>query len=104
MRRDRQQSSDLITAQEVACWAYCPEQWRLQYGLGLRAGNQAELNAGTRHHEQKGRGRAGSWRLDCPRAVPGRSGGCGAPAAALVVAMSLGCGIPGSSSAASVMR
>jgi len=53
MRLARQESSDLITAQEIACWAYCPEQWRLQYGQGLRPANQAELNAGTRHHEQK---------------------------------------------------
>jgi hypothetical protein len=53
MRQNRQQSSDLITAQEIACWAYCPEQWRLQYGQGLPAANRAELNAGTRHHEQE---------------------------------------------------
>jgi hypothetical protein len=44
---------ELITANEIACWAYCPEQWRLQYGLGLPAENQAALDAGTRHHERK---------------------------------------------------
>ncbi len=31
---------DLITATEIACWVYCPEQWRLQYGLGLEPGDQ----------------------------------------------------------------
>ena len=45
---------DLITAQEIACYAYCPEQWRLQYGLGLEAENRAAMEAGERHHERKG--------------------------------------------------
>jgi hypothetical protein len=53
MRRARRHSSDLITAQEIACWAYCPEQWRLQYGQRLPPANQAAMDAGTRHHEQK---------------------------------------------------
>ncbi len=44
---------DLVTASEIAAFVYCPEQWRLQYGQGLRVANQAELDAGTRHHEQK---------------------------------------------------
>jgi hypothetical protein len=37
MRRKtrRQRPADLISAQEVASFAYCPESWRLQYGLGL---------------------------------------------------------------------
>ena len=43
----------LVSAQEVACFAYCPEQWRLQYGLGLPSGNRAALDAGTRHHARK---------------------------------------------------
>ena len=34
----------LVTATEIACFAYCPEQWRLQYGLGLPAENQAALD------------------------------------------------------------
>ena len=33
-RRKPKQPTDLISAQEIACFAYCPEQWRLQYGLG----------------------------------------------------------------------
>jgi hypothetical protein len=51
--RRRQGKDDLITASEIACFAYCPEQWRYQYGLGLAATNQAALHAGTRHHERK---------------------------------------------------
>jgi len=31
----------MVTAQEIACYAYCPEQWRLQYGLGLEPANRA---------------------------------------------------------------
>jgi hypothetical protein len=27
--RHHRTENDLITAQEIACWAYCPEQWRL---------------------------------------------------------------------------
>jgi hypothetical protein len=49
----RQRPDDLITAAEIACWAYCPEQWRLSYGLGLEPENRAALDAGTRHHAWK---------------------------------------------------
>ena len=42
-----------ITASEIASFAYCPEQWRLQYGLGMAAENQAARDAGTRHHKGK---------------------------------------------------
>jgi hypothetical protein len=45
--------SGLISAQEIACFAYCPEQWRLQYAVKLPPGNRAVLDAGTRHHEHK---------------------------------------------------
>jgi hypothetical protein len=44
---------ELITATEIACFAYCPEQWRLQYGLELLPANKAALDAGTRHHARK---------------------------------------------------
>lgn len=47
-------ATDLVSASEIACFAYCPEQWRLQYGQGLPAENQEALDAGTRHHERKG--------------------------------------------------
>ncbi len=52
-RHRRQRPNDLISAEELACWTYCPEQWRLQNGQGLPAENQAALDAGTRHHERK---------------------------------------------------
>jgi hypothetical protein len=39
---------DLITATEIACWVYCQEQWRLQYGLGLEPSNRKERAAGER--------------------------------------------------------
>jgi hypothetical protein len=44
---------DVITATEIACWVYCPEQWRLQYGQGLEPANRKELAAGDRHHAHK---------------------------------------------------
>jgi hypothetical protein len=31
----RRRGDDFITAAELACFAYCPEQWRLEYGLEL---------------------------------------------------------------------
>ena len=43
---------EMISAQEIACYAYCPEQWRLQYGEGLPPGFGAVLAAGTRHHDR----------------------------------------------------
>jgi hypothetical protein len=43
----------LVAAAEIACYAYCPEQWRLEYGLRLEAATDAGLNADTRHHERK---------------------------------------------------
>jgi hypothetical protein len=49
----RQRPDDLITATEIAAFAYCPEQWRLQHGLGLEPANRKELAAGTRHHARK---------------------------------------------------
>lgn len=42
-----------VSASEVACFAYCPEQWRLEHGLNLDASNAAERQAGTRHHARK---------------------------------------------------
>jgi len=52
-RRGGQRLNDLIAAHDVACVAYYPEQWRLRYGLGLEAQNQASLDAGIRHHAGK---------------------------------------------------
>jgi hypothetical protein len=52
-KRKRQSPDDLISAEEMACFAYCPEQWRLQYGQNLPSANRAIMTAGTRHHEKK---------------------------------------------------
>jgi Flp pilus assembly protein TadB len=43
----------MVTAQVIACWAYCPEQWRLQYGLGLEPENRAAMEAGDRRQARK---------------------------------------------------
>ena len=32
---------------------FCPEQWRLEHGLGLEPGNRPALDAGNRHHARK---------------------------------------------------
>ena len=54
MRRgSRQDRDDLVTAAEIAAFVYCQEQWRLQYRLGLKPGNRAALDAGTRYHGRK---------------------------------------------------
>src|SRR5262245_60971991 len=31
---------ELVTASEVAAFVYCPEEWRLEYGLGLEPENR----------------------------------------------------------------
>lgn len=43
--------SGIVSASEVASWVYCPEQWRLQYGLGHESENIGSLNRGHRFHE-----------------------------------------------------
>ena len=53
MRNDLKPKKEMVSAQEVACFAYCPEQWRLQYGLNLSPANRAAMDAGTHHHERK---------------------------------------------------
>ncbi len=40
----------MISATEISAWAYCAEQWRLQYGLSLLSSNQAEFELAIRHH------------------------------------------------------
>ena len=52
MRADRRKS-ELISASELACFVYCPESWRLEYGMGLEPGNRQARTAGTRHHARK---------------------------------------------------
>ena len=54
MRRGRRQDrNNLVAAAEIAAFVYCPEQWRLQSGLGLVPANRAALDAGNRHHAGK---------------------------------------------------
>ena len=52
VQEEQRNSPTIVAAQEVACFAYCPEQWRLQYGLKVQPTNQKEMRAGTRHHER----------------------------------------------------
>jgi hypothetical protein len=52
-KKRRAGPDDLVTAAEIACYVYCPEQWRLEYGLGLEPENRAALKAGTRHHDRR---------------------------------------------------
>ena len=45
-----------IDKAELRVWSvcfFCPEQWRLQHGLGLEPANRQELAAGDRHHARK---------------------------------------------------
>ena len=51
--RHRTRPPDTVTATEIASWVYCPEQWRLEHGLGLPPANREERTAGTRHHARK---------------------------------------------------
>jgi hypothetical protein len=52
-RRGRRRPDNLISANEIACFAYCPESWRLEYGMGLEPKNREALAAGDRHHARK---------------------------------------------------
>ena len=52
-RRRGRRDEGLVTASEIASFVYCPEQFRLQYGLGLPAENRAAMDAGARHHARK---------------------------------------------------
>jgi hypothetical protein len=44
---------DLVSAAEIGDFVFCPEAWRLRYGLGLEPGNREERAAGDRHHARK---------------------------------------------------
>ena len=46
----RERDSELVTASEIASYAFCPEAWRLGDGLGLRPGNEASLDRGEALH------------------------------------------------------
>jgi hypothetical protein len=48
-----QEDAELVTASEIAAFVYCPEEWRLEHGLGLPVGNREAMEAGERHHARK---------------------------------------------------
>lgn len=41
--------NDVVTASEIASWAWCPESWRLQ-SLGAVPSNRAEMARGEKRH------------------------------------------------------
>ena len=45
-------SDDVVSASEIASWAWCPESWRLE-SLGAEPANRAELTRGETHHAKK---------------------------------------------------
>ncbi len=45
-------SDDIVSASEIAAWAWCPESWRLN-SLGKTPKNQADLKRGEKHHAKK---------------------------------------------------
>jgi len=44
--------SDVVSASEIADWAWCPEAWRLS-SLGHESVNRAALSQGERGHRSK---------------------------------------------------
>jgi hypothetical protein len=52
LKHRRQRPDDLISAHELGAFAYCPEAWRLEYGLNLPPCNRKALKAGNRHHSR----------------------------------------------------
>jgi len=43
---------DVVTASEIAAWAWCPESWRLD-SLGAEPANRAAMVQGETHHATK---------------------------------------------------
>ena len=43
---------EIVTASEIAEWAFCAEAWRLN-AIGAPSANQPAREAGTAHHGQK---------------------------------------------------
>ena len=39
--RKPRRESELVTTAEIACYEYCPQQWRLEHGQGFDPENQA---------------------------------------------------------------
>ena len=51
-RRVPPSNSGVVSATEVASYVYCPEQWRLQHGLGHSSTNTASLARGAALHRE----------------------------------------------------
>ncbi len=45
----RRQDDDVVSASEIAQWAWCPEAWRLE-SLGHEPGNWAAIERGETFH------------------------------------------------------
>ena len=48
----RERDPELVTAAEIASWAWCPESWRLD-SLGAEPENQAARDRGEASHARK---------------------------------------------------
>ena len=46
------QDPDVVSASEIASFAFCPEAWRLGSALRLQPNNEQELARGERIHEK----------------------------------------------------
>jgi hypothetical protein len=46
------QDPDLVSASEIASYAFCPEAWRLGSTLCLRPNNERELSRDEHFHEK----------------------------------------------------
>ena len=42
-------TNDVVSASEIAAWAWCPESWRLS-ALGHEPGNRAAMERGEKRH------------------------------------------------------
>jgi hypothetical protein len=55
----------VVSATEIASFVYCPEQWRLEHGLGNESENTASLSRGEAFHTRSAtlevRTRKASW-------------------------------------------
>lgn len=45
-------NADVVSASEIASWAWCPESWRLT-ALGHEPGNRTALERGVRSHASR---------------------------------------------------
>lgn len=50
----KRRDEDVVSATEIAQWAWCPESWRLEL-LGHRPGNERALRRGEKRHSSLAR-------------------------------------------------